>query len=135
VKTDNAEQERILFMDDEEPIRELGGTILRRSGYDVSVASDGSEAVGLYERALREGRPYSLVILDLTIPGGMGGGPTLEALLKLDPKVKAIVSSGYSNDATLSNYRAYGFQGMVSKPYDGADLTLAVENVLKGGRA
>ena len=135
VKTDNAEQARILFMDDEEPIRELGGTILRRSGYDVSVASDGSEAVGLYERALREGRPYSLVILDLTIPGGMGGGPTLEALLKLDPKVKAIVSSGYSNDATLSNYRAYGFHGMVSKPYDGADLTLAVENVLKGGRA
>jgi DNA-binding NarL/FixJ family response regulator len=65
----------------------------------------------------------------------MGGGPTLEALLKLDPKVKAIVSSGYSNDATLSNYRAYGFHGMVSKPYDGADLTLAVENVLKGGRA
>ncbi len=126
---------RILFMDDEQAIQQLGGSILRRIGYDVTVASDGAEAVREYGEAMRAGRPYSAVILDLTIPGGMGGGKALEQLLKLDPEVKAIVSSGYSNDTVLSNYQAYGFRGMVSKPYETADLALAVESVLKGGRA
>ena len=72
------------------------------------------------------------MILDLTIPGGMGGRQTMEELLKLDPAVKAIVSSGYSNDLVLSNYQAHGFRGMVSKPYDVADFAHNVARVLKG---
>jgi two-component system cell cycle sensor histidine kinase/response regulator CckA len=123
---------RILFMDDEQSIRRLGSAILHRIGYDVSTVSDGTEALREYSDARAAGRPYSAVILDLTIPGGMGGSHTMEQLLKIDPAVRAIVSSGYSNDTVLSNYKTHGFRGMVSKPYETADLALAVERVLKG---
>ena len=126
---------RILFMDDEELILNVGRTLLRRIGYDITTVADGEAAVQEYARALQEGRPYALVILDLTVPGGMGGRQTLEHLLKLDPSVRAIVSSGYSNDLVLSNYQAYGFRGMVSKPYEITDLAHAIERVLKGERA
>ena len=126
---------RILFMDDEQPIRQLGCSILGRAGYEVTAVSDGTEAVNEYAAGLRDGRPFSVVILDLTIPGGMGGRQTIEQLRKLDPAVRAIVSSGYSNDSILSNYKAHGFMGMVSKPYENVDLTVAVEAVLKGGTA
>jgi signal transduction histidine kinase/ActR/RegA family two-component response regulator len=126
---------RILFMDDEETIRRLGASILGRVGYDVKTVNDGAEAVREYAAAREAGQPFALVILDLTIPGGMGGRQAVEQLRKLDPDVKAIVSSGYSNDLVLSNYQAHGFQGMVSKPYEIADLVLTVERVLKGERA
>ena len=126
---------RILFMDDEELILQVGGTILRRFGYEVTPVADGEAAVKEYAQALQEGRPYGLVVLDLTVPGGMGGRQALEQLLKLDPSVRAIVSSGYANDLVLSNYQAHGFLGMVSKPYDIADLTHTIERVLKGESA
>src|SRR5208283_1489212 len=114
---------RILFMDDEEMVLRVGGTILRRLGYEVTTVTHGEAAVREFTRARQDGQPYALVILDLTVPGGMGGRQTLEQLLKLDPAVRAIVSSGYSNDLVISNYQAYGFRGMVSKPYEIADLT------------
>jgi CheY-like chemotaxis protein len=126
---------RILFMDDEEMVLRVGGTILRRMGYEVTTAVDGEAAVREFTRARQDGRPYALVILDLTVPGGMGGRQTLEQLLKLDPAVRAIVSSGYSNDLVLSNYQAYGFRGMVSKPYEITDLAQTIERVLRGERA
>lgn len=126
---------RVLFMDDEESICHLGSTILRRIGKEVTTVGDGSRAVQEFQQAQQEGHPYDLVILDLTIPGGMGGRETMEKLLQLDPAVKAIVSSGYSNDLVLSDYQAHGFRGMISKPYDIADFTHAVERVLKGERA
>ncbi len=126
---------RVLLMDDEEFIRNLGGSILRRFGYDATAVADGTAALAEYARAAQAGRPYQLVILDLTIPGGMGGRQAMEELLKLDPHVKAIVSSGYSNDQVLASYHAHGFRGMISKPYDVADFAHAVERVLKGGRA
>ena len=126
---------RILFMDDEEMVLRVGGTILRRMGYEVTTAADGETAVREFTRARQEGRPYALVILDLTVPGGMGGRQTLEQLLKLDPAVRAIVSSGYSNDLVLSNYPVYGFWGMVSKPYEITDLAHTIERVLRGERA
>ena len=129
---DHATPDRILFMDDEPLIRQTAGAILRHLGYDVRLVSDGVEAVEEYSAALRAGRSFSLVILDLTIPGGMGGAQTLEELQKLDPSVKAIVSSGYSKDAVLSNFRAHGYRGMVSKPYDAEGLARAVARVLKG---
>ncbi|HZL45686.1 MAG TPA: ATP-binding protein [Opitutaceae bacterium] len=126
---------RILFMDDEELVLQVGCTMLRRIGYEVVAVTDGEAAVKEFARARQEGRPYALVILDLTVPGGMGGRQALEQLVKLDPAVRAIVSSGYSNDLVLSNYRAHGFRGMVSKPYDIADLAHAIERVLEGERA
>jgi CheY-like chemotaxis protein len=130
-----AAKARILFMDDEVPIRTLGGAILRKMGYEVTSVADGAAAVREYAKAMGERRPFGAVILDLTIPGGMGGRQTLEELLKLDPGVVAVVCSGYSNDTVLSNYRAHGFRGMVSKPYEAADLALAIERALRGGRA
>ncbi len=128
-------RERILFMDDEELIRQMGGATLRRMGYDVCVVSHGAEAVREFSDAIRQGRPFTLAILDLTIVGGMGGCQTLEELRRMDTGIKAIVSSGYSNDAVLSNYRAHGFQGIVAKPYEASDLALAIGLVLKGARA
>jgi signal transduction histidine kinase/ActR/RegA family two-component response regulator len=121
---------RILFMDDEEPIRQVGSAILRRAGFQVCAVSDGAEAIREYTEGQKSGRPYSAVVLDLTIPGGMGGSQALERLLRLDPNVKAIVSSGYSNDTVLSNYRSHGFQGRVTKPYETEDLLVEVSRVL-----
>lgn len=122
-------------MDDEEPIRRLCVSICRRCGYEVTATADGESAVQEYERARQSGTPYDLVILDLTVPGGVGGRETMERLRLLDPGVKAIVSSGYSNDRVLSDYRAHGFRGMVAKPYEIADLTHAINTVLHGGQA
>jgi two-component system cell cycle sensor histidine kinase/response regulator CckA len=126
---------RILIMDDEQFIRDLGHAILKRGGYKPMAVADGASAVAEYARALAAGAPYAAVILDLTIPGGMGGKQALDELLKLDPAVRAIVSSGYSNDLVLANYQAHGFCGMISKPYDVTDFTHAVERVLQGERA
>jgi signal transduction histidine kinase/CheY-like chemotaxis protein len=126
---------RILFMDDEEMVLQVGGAMLRRVGHEVTAVKDGEAAVKEYSRARQAGRPFALVVLDLTVPGGMGGRQTMEQLLKMDPEVCAIVSSGYSNDPVLSDYQAYGFRGMVSKPYEIADLAHAIERVLGGERA
>ena len=130
-----ASGKRVLVMDDEQFIRDLARAILTRYGYQVVAVNDGAAALAEYERARAAGVPFAVVILDLTIPGGMGGKQTMEELLKLDPAVRAIVSSGYSNDLVLANYQAYGFRGMVSKPYDAADFAHAVERVLLGERA
>jgi signal transduction histidine kinase/ActR/RegA family two-component response regulator len=126
---------RVLVLDDEQFIQDLAGSILRRYGYESIAVADGQAALTEYVRARDAGRPYDLVILDLTIPGGMGGRQTLEELRKIDPAVKAIVSSGYSNDLVLSDYQGHGFRGMISKPYDVADFAQTVERVLKGERA
>jgi signal transduction histidine kinase/CheY-like chemotaxis protein len=126
---------RVLLLDDESFIQDLACSILRRYGYEPTAVADGQAAINEYTRARAAGQPYDLVILDLTIPGGMGGRQTMEELLKIDPAVKAIVSSGYSNDLVLSNYQAHGFRGMVSKPYDVADFAHTVARVLKGERA
>ncbi len=126
---------RVLVMDDELFIRDLASSVLRRHGCQVTSVADGAAALREYARARAAHEPYDLVILDLTIPGGMGGRQTMEELLRLDPGVKAIVSSGYSNDLVLANYQAHGFRGMISKPYDVADFTDTVDRVLRGERA
>ena len=109
---------RILIMDDEEDIRNLCQDLLTELGYQVVGAADGEEAIERYQQASRAGQPFDLVLLDLTIPGGMGGKETVQRLKELDPKVKAIVASGYSADPVMADHKAYGFFGVLEKPFD-----------------
>jgi PAS domain S-box-containing protein len=108
---------RVLVMDDEEQVREATQAMLEELGYTVECAKNGSDTVDLYRQRKEEGTPFSVVIMDLTIPGGMGGKEAINLLLKLDPNVKAIVSSGYSADPVMANYREYGFVSVLRKPY------------------
>jgi two-component system cell cycle sensor histidine kinase/response regulator CckA len=128
---------RVLVMDDERAIREMVRDILSRHGYAVEVAAEGRAAVDLYARAMREAKGFDLVILDLTVPGGMGGAWALRELKQIDPQVVAIVSSGYSDNAELTHFEQHGFAGMVAKPYRASVLLLAVKNAMarKGNAA
>ncbi len=121
---------RILVMDDEQGVREIAGRMLKHLGYeDTEFATDGATAVKLYKAAMESDHPFSMVILDLTVAGGMGGTETVKKLLKIDPGVKAIVSSGYIDDSVISEYREYGFCGVVAKPYTLEQLRKALHDV------
>jgi CheY-like chemotaxis protein len=113
---------RILVMDDEAMIRKLAGELLTYLGYNVEFALDGDEAVKYYKEAMDSKKPFDAVILDLTVKGGMGGKEAIEKLAKIDPNVVAIVSSGYCNDPGITDYRKYGFRGVVTKPYTMSEL-------------
>ena len=121
---------RILIMDDESFIRDILGRLFTHFGYEVGYAKDGAEALAAYKGAVQEHRPYHVVIMDLVIPGGMGGREAVRKLLEFDPKAKVIVSSGYSNDPIMANYRHYGFCEAVSKPYRNEELRTVVQKVL-----
>jgi CheY-like chemotaxis protein len=126
-----ADKVRILVMDDEQGVREVAGRMLNHLGYqDIEFAADGAEAIKLYKAAMKSDYPFSVVILDLTIAGGMGGELTIKKLLKMDPEVKAIVSSGYVDDAVIARYSDYGFSGMVAKPYTLEQLRKALQDVI-----
>ena len=122
----------ILVMDDEAEVRETTGNVLKRLGYNVVFATDGGEAVERYRQAREEGRLFDLIILDLTVPGGLGGKEALRGLRDLDPGVKAIVSSGYSNDPIMADFRKHGFNGVVTKPYRIKELSDEVHRVING---
>ena len=121
---------KVLLMDDEQIIRAVGSEMLQLLGYEVVCARDGTEAVDLYRKAQEEGLAFDAVILDLTIPGGMGGKDAVSKILSLDPTAAVIVSSGYSNDQVISEYRHYGFRGAVCKPYRLQELSAILHEVL-----
>ncbi len=121
---------KILVMDDDETIREVVCMNLNSLGFTVESAKDGKEAIELYNKALKSGASYDLLILDLTVPGGMGGKETIKILKKINSEVKVIVSSGYSNDPIMSNYIDYGFSGTLIKPYDIDDLNNTVNHLI-----
>ena len=117
-------------MDDDEPLRATARIMLERLGYDVVLAKDGTEALEAYRNARQQGQPFAAVILDLTIPGGMGGKETIQRLLELDPGVKAIVSSGYATDPIMADHERYGFRGVAAKPYGIGQLGRALHRVI-----
>ncbi len=113
---------RVLVMDDNDYVRVSLERTLKRLGYEVATAEDGAQAVEIYRKAMREGKPFDIVIMDLTVPGGLGGTYTIGELKRIDPTVKAIVSSGYFNEPVMAEYRAYGFVDRIAKPFDVSDL-------------
>ena len=126
---------RILIMDDEEIIRDVVTEILEFVGFDVETCIDGNQAVEHFRSARERNVPYDAIILDLTIPGGMGGREAAERILEIDPSAVLIVSSGYSNDPVVANCRQYGFSGAVPKPFTADSLARELERMLnrRGG--
>ncbi len=117
-------------MDDEEAIRDVAQTMLAGLGYEADTARDGQDAIEKFTKAVGIKRPFDLVIMDLTIKGGMGGVETLGRLREIEPSVRAVVSSGYSNDPIMADYRAHGFVGVLIKPYRIGNLAEVVEAAL-----
>jgi signal transduction histidine kinase len=124
----------VLILDDDEDMRKTTGDMLMRMGYTVDYAGDGYEAIARYQQAREAGRPFAAVIMDLTVPGGMGGKEAIGKLLAIDPAVRAIVSSGYSEDPVMADFRAYGFRGVAIKPYRIRELSEVVAAVIGNGR-
>ncbi|MDJ0802423.1 MAG: PAS domain S-box protein [Desulfobacterales bacterium] len=124
---------RILVMDDEDFIRKLVSKMLEKLGYEVALAEDGQQTLALYRQALDAGKPFDAVILDLTVPGGMGGKETMRQLAAVNPHVRAVVSSGYSNDPVMANYIDYGFKAAVKKPYRVQEMSRILHKVIKDG--
>ena len=114
---------RILIMDDEDTIRDTVSRMIVLFGFgDVATAREGGEALDLYSKAKLEGAPFDLVIMDLTVTGGIGGREAIKELLKIDPDARAVVSSGYAGDPLVLNFQKYGFVGALIKPYTMEEL-------------
>ena len=120
----------ILVMDDEQTIRDLATTMLYYLGYAVHVCEDGESAIRLYEEARVKGAGYAAVLMDLTIPGGLGGLETSRRILALDKDACLVVSSGYCHDPVMADYQAHGFAGVLPKPYTMAELEQVMDSVL-----
>ncbi len=121
---------KILVMDDDESIRHLAGEMLGTLGYQVTLAKDGEETLALVEQAVSKAEPFDCIVMDLTVPGGMGGLQTMQMLQEKYPGTKAIVSSGFSTDPVMADYQTYGFQGVCTKPYSIKELSEIVRKVI-----
>jgi CheY-like chemotaxis protein len=121
---------RILVMDDEEAVRAVAQGMLESLGYSVTLAKDGTEAIDVYQAAMASGKPFDSVLMDLTVPGGMGGMEAIKRILEIDSKAKAIVCSGYSNDMVMADPGSFGFRAVVPKPYSLRQLGSTISDVL-----
>jgi len=121
---------RILLMDDDEAVLSAASQMIRLIGFDLQLARHGAEAIDLYQKAKQDNNPFAAVIMDLTVPGGMGGKETIARLLEFDPQVRAVVSSGYSTDAVISDYEKYGFKAAITKPYNLQNLKEVLSKVI-----
>jgi CheY-like chemotaxis protein len=119
-------------MDDEKIVRSVVERMLKHLGYEVAMATSGTEAIDLYIQARESGNPFTAAIMDLTIPGGMGGGEAIKRLQEIDPDIKAIVSSGYSNDPTMADFASFGFRGVLAKPFRLQELAQVLQAVVEG---
>jgi len=130
---EKTESGRVLVMDDEELVRKVALAMLGACGYSGDVAVDGKEAIEKYADAEKSGRPFDVVIMDLTVPGGIGGKEAIDMLLDIDPGARVIVSSGYSTDPIMANYGDYGFKGRLVKPFLIEDLKRELARVMQEG--
>jgi PAS domain S-box-containing protein len=123
---------RILIMDDEKFVRDSMGAVLTEGGYEVDYATDGPNALEKYKKAIELSHPFNAVLMDLTIPGGMGGKEVIKRLREIDPDVKAVVLSGYSDDTVMSHFSDYGFSDALQKPCRPEKLSEILSNLLRG---
>jgi len=122
---------KVLLMDDEQIILDVTHEVLKFLNYDVMSAKDGLTAIDLYKKEKATGAPFDIVILDLSVPNGLGGKETIEHLRNFDPAVKAVISSGYTNDPVVQDFSHYGFSERLTKPYNIKDMKNLLENVIK----
>ena len=121
---------RVLLMDDDEVVRDVTQNMLIDLGYEIVLSANGDEAISLYQEAMRSGQPFAAIILDLTIPGGMGGKEAIQKIIKIDPQVRAIVASGYSADPVMAEYGRHGFKDVLKKPYSLEEVSNALQRVI-----
>lgn len=125
------EKKRVLLMDDEPMIRSVAKEMLLHMGYDVELAKNGEEVIEVFQKAREQNMDFDIMILDLTVKGGMGGKETIREIKRIDPSALAIVTSGYSNDPVLNNYKEFGFSGAIKKPFTISSLKAEIERVFK----
>lgn len=124
-------EHRVLVVDDEEIVLRLISTLLKRLGYQVETVKTSERAIEVYKEYFDNKKTFDIVIMDLTIPGSIGGEELISELLKIDPNVKAVVSSGYSESPVISQFRKYGFKAALSKPYRLQELASILSNVIQ----
>ena len=122
---------KVLLMDDEQIILDVTCEILKFLKYDIMSARDGLAAIDLYKKEKAAGSPFDIVILDLSVPNGLGGKETIEQLRYFDPAVKAVVSTGYTNDPVVLDFSHYGFSERLTKPYNISEMKNLLEKVIK----
>jgi two-component system cell cycle sensor histidine kinase/response regulator CckA len=133
VQRNQTGKRRVLVMDDQQLVRIIAGKILNHFGFDVEFARHGGEAVEKYRTAIDTSNPFDCVILDLTVEFGIGGKEAIKKMIEIDPNVRAIVSTGYTNDPIKYNYSAYGFKGYIMKPYEFSEINKVVREVMNEG--
>jgi CheY-like chemotaxis protein len=122
---------KVLLMDDEQIIRDVTHEILQFLNYEVMSAREGIEAVDLYKKEKMAGHPFDMVILDLSIPHGLGGKETIDLLRNFDPAIKAVISSGFTDDPVVKDFSHYGFSERLTKPYNIHEMKNLLEKVIK----